>query len=140
MLAPRSPIVSSHLALTDAAKVICWMLINKMISSKGMEEFCSQGEKKIESLNDPVIRHVAIPTSLSGGEYQSVAGVTRDGRSNAKVLFEPPTKNPSLVVMDPELTTSTPKRIWLSTGVRAVDRLRRNTVRSSFKRKGRFRG
>ena len=107
-------------SLTDAAKVICWMLSNDFTTSEGIERLLSEG-KESTSLKKPFIHHVAIPTSLSGGEYQSIAGVTRDDGSNAKVRFDPPTKNPSLVVLDPELTVTTPERIWLSTGVRAVD-------------------
>ncbi|KEF56365.1 alcohol dehydrogenase [Exophiala aquamarina CBS 119918] len=118
--APKKPDVIVTLgagSLTDAAKVIAWMLANDITDSEGMDRLLSsKGDFK-----DPVIRHVAIPTSLSGGEYQSIAGVTRDDGSNRKCLFEPPTRNPSLVVLDPELTTTTPERIWLSTGVRAVD-------------------
>ncbi|KIX95281.1 uncharacterized protein Z520_09198 [Fonsecaea multimorphosa CBS 102226] len=105
-------------SLTDAAKVIAWMLANDITSAEGMEKLLSEGRK---TFKDPVIRHIAIPTSLSGGEYQSIAGVTRDDGSQQKCLFEPPTRNPSIVVLDPELTTTTPERIWLSTGVRAVD-------------------
>lgn len=118
--APKSPdciVTLGAGSLTDAAKVIAWMLANDITSSDGMEKLSSSGK----DFKDPVVRHVAIPTSLSGGEYQSIAGVTRDDGSNQKCLFEPPTRNPSLVVLDPELTTTTPERIWLSTGVRAVD-------------------
>lgn len=104
-------------SLTDAAKVIAWMLANDITSSEGMERLLASGK----DFTDPVLRHVAVPTSLSGGEYQSIAGVTRDDGSNRKCLFEPPTRNPSLVVLDPELTMTTPERIWLSTGIRAVD-------------------
>lgn len=108
-------------SLTDAAKVIAWMLANDITDSAGMEKLLDSKPDARAGFKDPVIRHVAIPTSLSGGEYQSIAGVTRDDGSNRKCLFEPPTRNPSLVVLDPELTTTTPERIWLSTGVRAVD-------------------
>lgn len=107
-------------SLTDAAKVICWMLSNDITDSDTLERLRVSGRTD-ESFKDPTVNHVAIPTSLSGGEYQSIAGVTRDDGSHAKVLFEPPTKNPALVVLDPELTTTTPERIWLSTGIRAVD-------------------
>jgi alcohol dehydrogenase class IV len=57
---------------------------------------------------------------LSGGEYQNIADGT-DEKTNEKRLFEPPTKNPALVVLDPELTTTTPEWVWLSTGIRSVD-------------------
>jgi alcohol dehydrogenase class IV len=106
-------------SLTDAAKVICWMLANEITDSEGMERLITPEGKK--AARDPEVLHVAIPTSLSGGEYQSIAGVTRDDGSNRKTLFEPPTQNPNLVILDPELCTTTPERIWLSTGVRAVD-------------------
>jgi alcohol dehydrogenase class IV len=118
--APKKPdaiITLGAGSLTDAAKMICWMLANDVADSEGMEKmFVSKRDFK-----DPDVRHIAIPTSLSGGEYQSIAGVTRDEGNHQKVLFEPPTRNPSLVILDPELTTSTPERIWLSTGIRAVD-------------------
>lgn len=118
--APKNPdciVTLGAGSLTDAAKVICWMLANDMTTSEGMEKLASHGK----DCKDPVIRHVAIPTSLSGGEYQALAGVTRDDGSDRKQLFSLPERNPSLVVLDPELTTTTPERIWLSTGVRAVD-------------------
>ncbi|KIX05062.1 uncharacterized protein Z518_05934 [Rhinocladiella mackenziei CBS 650.93] len=118
--APKNPdciVTLGAGSLTDAAKVIAWMLANDITSSEGMEKLLVSGK----DFKDPVIRQVAIPTSLSGGEYQSIAGVTRDDGSNQKCLFEPPTRNPSLVILDPELTVTTPERIWLSTGVRAVD-------------------
>ncbi|KIW67764.1 hypothetical protein PV04_06994 [Phialophora macrospora] len=115
-------------SLTDAVKVISWMLANGITTSEGLEGLLafsssssSGASKPGRSFQDPEIYHVAVPTSLSGGEYQSIAGVTRDDGTNAKVLFQPPTRNPNLVVLDPGLTTTTPPRIWLSTGVRAVD-------------------
>lgn len=124
--APKNPDVIVTLgagSLTDGAKVIAWMLANGFTDSAGLEKLLDlkPGDRVAQGIKDPVVRHVAIPTSLSGGEYQSIAGVTRDDGSNRKCLFEPPTRNPSLVVLDPELTTTTPQRIWLSTGVRAVD-------------------
>jgi alcohol dehydrogenase class IV len=113
-------------SLTDGVKVISWMLANGITTSEGLEgllaySLSSSSSSGSSSFKDPEIYHVAVPTSLSGGEYQSIAGVTRDDGTHAKVLFQPPPRNPNLVVLDPELTTTTPQRIWLSTGVRAVD-------------------
>ena len=48
------------------------------------------------------------------------AGAT-DDRSGQKHLFFSPSKGPRLVILDPSLAATTPERIWLSTGVRAVD-------------------
>lgn len=104
-------------SLTDAAKVVTYMLSNGITTSEGMDKLAASPH----DFKDPSIKHVAIPTSLSGGEYQALAGVTRDDGSDRKCLFNLPKQNPFLVVLDPELTTTTPERIWLSTGVRAVD-------------------
>lgn len=63
---------------------------------------------------------ISVPTSLSGGEYSDLAGGTNDD-THRKHPFIDGTKGPSLVVLDPQLTTTTPDKYWLSTGIRAVD-------------------
>jgi len=108
-------------SITDGSKIIAWMLANDVTTAEGLEEMFSGNANMRKDLKPPSIRVISIPTSLSGGEYQSIAGVTRSDGSNQKCLFEPPTRNPSLVILDPELTTTTPERIWLSSGIRAVD-------------------
>jgi len=61
---------------------------------------------------------IALPTTLSAGEFTPVAGVTTDGVKNgiahARIL-------PRVVVLDPELTRDTPEALWLTTGVKALD-------------------
>lgn len=66
----------------------------------------------------PAIPIVAIPTTLSGAEYSPSAGGTDDS-SHHKASFI--CKAPSLVFLDPKLSTRVPLSIWLSTGIRAVD-------------------
>lgn len=63
---------------------------------------------------------ISIPTTLSGGEYQALAGGT-DDETHAKHGFIHGTVGPRLVILDAELTTTTPDRFWLSTGIRAID-------------------
>jgi alcohol dehydrogenase class IV len=63
---------------------------------------------------------VCVPTSLSGGEYQLLAGGTRDD-THEKFPFTKGVRAPALVVLDPDLTTTTPEWVWLSTGIRGVD-------------------
>jgi alcohol dehydrogenase class IV len=108
-------------SLTDGAKVICWMLANDVTTAEELEGMNSFNPNHRKDWKPPKIRQVAIPTSLSGGEYQSIAGVTKDDGSHQKCLFSPLEYNPSLVILDPELTITTPERTWLSTGVRAID-------------------
>lgn len=110
-------------SLTDGAKIIAWVLSNpKVTTTEDLEQYHSASpDYDGDELPAPVVRVISIPTTLSGGEYQSIAGATRSDSSNQKCLFTPPTRNPSLVVIDPELTTTTPAKYWLSTGVRAID-------------------
>ena len=117
-------------SLTDAAKTICWMLAQpaSIDSIAGLESMSEHGYPQSfnHSLNPPMVKHVAIPTTLSGGEYQNISGMSRvdqvgDKTTLRKVLFTPPTYNPQLVILDPALTITTPAQIWLSTGIRAVD-------------------
>ena len=63
---------------------------------------------------------ISIPTSLSAGEYSDFAGGTND-KTHRKHSFQKPLRGPRLIILDPELTASTPDSIWLSTGIRAVD-------------------
>jgi alcohol dehydrogenase class IV len=63
---------------------------------------------------------ISIPTSLSGGEYSNLGGGTHP-KTHQKHPFIDGACGPSLVILSPELTSTTPDAIWLSTGVRAVD-------------------
>ncbi|MDQ3436847.1 MAG: iron-containing alcohol dehydrogenase [Actinomycetota bacterium] len=65
-------------------------------------------------------QQVAVPTTLSGAEWAHRAGVT-DERMGRKRGFDDPKTVPRVVVLDPGATVFTPERLWLSTGVRALD-------------------
>ncbi len=63
---------------------------------------------------------VAIPTTLSGAEWAHRAGVTDEGAWR-KRGFADPKAVPPVVILDPRATVYTPERLWLSTGIRALD-------------------
>ena len=63
---------------------------------------------------------IAIPTTLSGGEYNAYGACTND-ITHKKQLFGNHNHEPRLIILDPALTITTPMRVWASTGVRAVD-------------------
>lgn len=65
-------------------------------------------------------RVVGIPTTLSGAEFTSIAGVS-DLARNVKELYAHPDMAPIAVILDPRITVHTPSELWLSTGVRAID-------------------
>jgi len=64
--------------------------------------------------------HVAVPTTLSGAEWAHRVGVT-DEASGRKGGFADPGAVPPVVILDPEATLFTPEKLWLSTGIRALD-------------------
>lgn len=64
--------------------------------------------------------HVAVPTTLSGAEWAHRVGVT-DEASGRKSGFADPKAVPQVVILDPEATIFTPEKLWLSTGIRALD-------------------
>lgn len=63
---------------------------------------------------------VAVPTTLSGAEWAHRVGVT-DEAAGKKAGFADPKTVPPVVILDPEATAFTPERLWLSTGIRALD-------------------
>jgi alcohol dehydrogenase class IV len=64
--------------------------------------------------------HIAIPTTLSAGEYTHAGGVT-DETTLVKSGVSDPRLQPRTVINDPELTIETPGWLWVATGMRALD-------------------
>ncbi|MGC2190990.1 MAG: iron-containing alcohol dehydrogenase [Candidatus Dormiibacterota bacterium] len=64
--------------------------------------------------------HLAIPTTLSGAEFTGSAGIT-DGPTRQKRSIADRSTAPRVVILDPEVTLPTPDRLWLGSGIRAVD-------------------
>ena len=63
---------------------------------------------------------VAVPTTLSGAEWAHLVGVT-DEEAGRKSGFADEQAVPVVVILDPEATLFTPEKLWLSTGIRALD-------------------
>lgn len=66
------------------------------------------------------IPQVAIPTTLSAGEFTFGAGYT-DEETRTKKLVMDPRVAPACVILDPDATLDTPEELWLSSGVKALD-------------------
>jgi alcohol dehydrogenase class IV len=72
----------------------------------------------------PVLRavkvpHIAVPTTLSGAEFTSVAGIT-DPAVGEKQMYADPQLIPRWVVFDSVLAGSCPARLWAGTGMKVV--------------------
>ena len=79
--------------------------------------------KKISNKHQKVkskIRQIAVPTTLSGGEY-SIIGGAMDTKIQLKEKYTGDDICPQTVILDPAITLYTPDWLWLSTAIRSVD-------------------
>jgi alcohol dehydrogenase class IV len=110
-------------SLTDAAKIVRLALANSATTEDDMKKLWGTAETNPalrSNISKPTIPLIHIPTSLSGGEYQAIAGGT-ESQGHAKRTFHCEGVDPELVIQDPELCLTTPTWVWLSTGIRSVD-------------------
>lgn len=106
-------------SITDGAKAVQLCLANDITTAEGMDALRTVNGVS-PPLKPPVVRQVSIPTTIAGGEFSALAGVT-DERTKTKELFRHPLVMPRAVILDPAVTVHTPEWLWHSTGVRAVD-------------------
>lgn len=64
--------------------------------------------------------HIAIPTTLSAGEFTAIAGIT-DEKTRIKRPVSDSRITPRTVIADPTLTLETPSWLWAASGIRALD-------------------
>lgn len=112
-------------SLTDGAKSVMLCLANDIDQADDMDMLrpVTRSDGSIgpsEKVRAPTIRQLSVPTTLSGGEFSAISGVT-DERTRVKELIRHPEIIPRTVVLDPAITVHTPEWLWLSTGIRAVD-------------------
>lgn len=66
------------------------------------------------------VPQIAVTTTLSAGEFTAAAGVTNED-TGFKGGYGHPSLAPKVVILDPELTLATPRQLWASTGLKALD-------------------
>ncbi|MSP98521.1 MAG: maleylacetate reductase [Betaproteobacteria bacterium] len=111
-------------SVTDAAKMVRLCLRHDITDCDGFDAFRTvvnaDGTRTVPDYDAPTVQQIAIPTTLSAGEFHASAGCT-DNRSKVKHNFLHPLLVPRVTIIDPAPTVHTPLPVWLSTGVRAVD-------------------
>ena len=95
-------------------------MANDAESFEDLDRLHADSTNPKSDIKTPTVPIITIPTSLSGGEYNHRGGGSNDD-NHRKYSFSHPAKGPALVILDPELTTTTPDRWWISSGIRAVD-------------------
>ena len=111
-------------SVTDAGKLLQLCLRHNVTDIDALDAYRvrvdTDGKRVVPEFAAPVVRQIAIPTTLSGGEFQSQGGCT-DTRHKEKHSFRHPLHIPRVTILDPAPTLHTPLWVWLSTGLRAVD-------------------
>jgi maleylacetate reductase len=139
-LSPREPVLDATRAaraveadlivtfgggsLTDAGKMVRLCLQHGIDDLDGFDAYRSRldpdGKRQPATYAGPSVHQVAIPTTLSAGDFNSGAG-SMDYRSKAKHSYSHPLLVPRVIILDPAPTVHTPMWVWLSTGIRALD-------------------
>ena len=112
-------------SITDGAKAVQMCLANDIRTADAMDALrpvkgADGTVSPPATLTAPTVRQISVPTTISGGEFSAISGVT-DERTKVKELLRHPRIMPATVILDPAVTRHTPEWLWLSTGVRAVD-------------------
>jgi maleylacetate reductase len=111
-------------SVTDGGKAVTICLKHGVTDEDGLEPFrtvVGETGKRIFPVYDaPDVRQIAVPTTLSGGEFNARAGVT-DSRVKLKQAYVHRGIVPVSVILDGSVTRHTPEWLFLSTGIRAVD-------------------
>jgi alcohol dehydrogenase len=99
----------------DTVKNAAWQLMGGRAGSRTIDFSGAAGAS-----GGGEFLHIAIPTTLSAGEFTPAGGVT-DESSKVKGGVADPRLQARSVILDPTLTVETPAWLWASTGMRALD-------------------
>ncbi len=106
-------------SITDGAKAVQLCLANDVRSVEGIDAIRAV-KGVVPAMKAPTVRQISVPTTIAGGEFTSLAGVT-NSRTKVKELLRHDLAMPRAVILDPAITVHTPEWLFLSTGIRAVD-------------------
>src|SRR5437868_14308311 len=107
-------------SVVDAAKIVLMCMEHEIFTDDGLDGFETTPELRFRGFRNPKVRMIAIPSTLSGGEYNSGTLVT-DARRQLKQIFNHPMMMPRSIILDPAITKYTPEKLWLGSGTRAMD-------------------
>lgn len=111
-------------SVVDIAKITIMCMEHGIVEEEGLDGYeRTQGaghQTAGKNFRWPKARMIAVPTTLSGGEYNAGALVT-DTRRKWKQIFYHPAMMPISIILDPAITRHTPERLWLGSGTRSMD-------------------
>ena len=106
-------------SITDGAKAVQLCLANDVRSVEDIDRIRAVKGVAPE-MTPPKVCQISVPTTIAGGEFSAIAGVT-NARTKVKEMLRHELVIPRAAILDPAITVHTPEWLWLSTGIRAVD-------------------
>ena len=108
----------------DSAKAINLILnesghIDDFFPKFDRGEFKLPGASRPTDFQKPKLPQIAIPTTLSGGEFTASLGVTDTTRKRKDNAYDPKV-TAKVVILDPEMTVYTGRELWASTGLKIM--------------------
>jgi maleylacetate reductase len=106
-------------SITDGAKAVQLCLANDVGTVEGIDAIRA-ARGVAPPMTAPRVRQISVPTTIAGGEFSEIAGVT-NLHTKVKEMLRHHLIMPRAAILDPAITVHTPEWLWLSTGIRAVD-------------------
>ncbi|KAK4541440.1 hypothetical protein LTR36_008041 [Oleoguttula mirabilis] len=108
---------------SDACKIAAYLqaTMPHNFSDEDMEALINQS-KGAAVLEPAKAKLIVVPTSLSASEWNGTAsGTNPAGKKQHFGLGKHAEGGPDLILMDPEVASTSPEELWLSSGVRCID-------------------
>jgi maleylacetate reductase len=106
-------------SITDGAKAVQLCLANNISTVEAIDTIRAN-KGVVPPLTAPTVRQISVPTTIAGGEFSAIAGVTNEA-TKVKEMLRHDLVMPRAAILDPAITVHTPEWLFLSTGIRAVD-------------------
>jgi maleylacetate reductase len=101
----------------DTAKGVAALLAEGGSLPRFGVRFMPPNKKEVPPMPAPKLPHIAIPTTLSGGEYSYSVGISEGGK---KFIVADPKLAPRTVLLDPEAAATAPGRLLAASGMNAL--------------------
>lgn len=109
----------------DTGKMVQLCLAENITDPRQLDAFRVRtdeaGQTTVPTTAAPPLRQIVIPTTLSGAEWSHTTGSTDPERHIKDIYIQADLAAPT-VILDAGITVHTPMEVWLSSGMRAVDR------------------
>lgn len=108
----------------DTVKVLLIVLAHDLIRPEQLDDYHIRvnpdGSRHTPVIKAPPLRQIVVSTTLSAAEFSDFGGCV-DPVRGVKDGYTAREIGAATVILDPAITLHTPEKLWLSTGIRAID-------------------